>query len=281
MNNINEFPSYIGFGRLKPDNTIENAEEVKAEYFFQDKPVHRVTYSKVRGTWVIEDIFNDKKNITSWDKLSMAVQMHFRNLNCETNDIFHYVRNKVCSLDNICFQNLASKDDKGGVASYFPAGRLVILRLPIFMANSGLTRTDILETQIPISEEGKAPLIKLCEAYCTSIIQPLSDLKVIPVLMVEYIVTLASVFDVVDWMSSNNLIGKEKIFRMIIQDAITKNTSKIQTFEGIDKDDTFYSILLKGFGTSITDFEEFEKKIVEGYVKIPYPGKNRPPIYLS
>lgn len=84
--------------------------------------------------------------------------------------------------------------------------------------------------------------------------------------MFEYIVTLVSVFDVVDWICGNNLISKEKICKMIIQDSKLKNQHSFQTFAGSANDDySLFSILFKGLDNDKIKFEDFEKKMVASF----------------
>lgn len=268
MVNENDFPSYIGFGRLKPETISEIKGMVTAEYFFDDKPVHRISHNMNSKNWIVKDIFNDTGMISSSTELKNAVLMHFNNLDCNTNSIFNYMRDKVCNRGNIYFENLSSLKDESGAASYFPAGRLVIIRLPIFFDGAGRHKVDILTNKIPYLEEEKRPLLKLCEAYNTSILlTKKNDGKlIIPILMLEYIVTLVSVFDVVDWICDNNLISKEKLYRMIIQDSKLKYQHSFQTFVGNANDDnSFFTILFKGLDNDKIKFEDFEKEMAASF----------------
>lgn len=270
MGTLNQFPPYIGFGRLNQKTISESNEVVSADYFFQDKPVHQISHNKVSGRWVIKDIFDDKGSISSSTELKNSVMMHFNNLDSKSNSIFNFVRDTVCSRGNIYFENLASMKDEGGVTSYFPAGRLAILRLPIFFDDVGRSKADFLINKIPYLKAENRPLLKICEAYNTSLFIPQENgnTTVIPVLMIEYIVTLASILNAVDWICSNNLLSSERIFRMIIQDAKSKAQHKIQTFEGVDNiDSEIYTILFKGLDNSKTNFEELEKKLVDSFLK--------------
>jgi hypothetical protein len=256
MEKTNDFPLYVGFGRLNVETISENSEIISAEYFFNNRPVHKICHNIIEGAWVIQDILDNTGGITSSSELKNAVLRHFNNLDCETNGIFHYFRDIICSRGNIYFQNLASMKDEDGVVSYFPAGRLIILRIPIFFDSAGRAKVDILIENIPYLESEKRPLLKLLEAYNTSILLTEANKKisVIPVLMVEYIITLASALDVVDWLCKNKLLGDEKIFRMIIQDAKSKNQHCFETFEVHDKDAKIYSILFKGMDDSKIKF---------------------------
>lgn len=270
MFSLNEFPSYIGFGRLNQKTFSESKEIVSADYFFQDKPVHQISHNKVSGSWVIKDIFDDKGSISSSAELKNSVVMHFNNLDCKSNSIFNFVRDTVCSRGNIYFENLASMKDEGGVASFFPAGRLVILRLPVFFDDAGRSKADVLINKIPYLEAENRPLLKICEAYNTSLLLPEENgnTTVIPVLMIEYIVTLASILNAVDWICNNNLLSPERIFRMIIQDSKSKAQHKIQTFGGINNEDSkIYTVLFKGLDNSKNNFEELEKNLVESFMK--------------
>jgi uncharacterized protein YbcV (DUF1398 family) len=269
MDTINEFPDYIGFGRLNPKTISVSTDQVSANYFFQDKPVHRITHNTVNGSWQMKDIFEEKGNISSSKDLENVVLQHFNYLDCKTNPIFNFVQDKICNLGNIYFENLASMKDKAGVVSYFPAGRMVILRLPIFFDEIGLTKADVLENKIPYLELEKRPLLALYKAYNTSVLVSEENGKtsVVPVLMYEYLVTLASLFVVVDWICNNNLISPDKIFRMIIQDSNAIYEHSVKKFEGINNKDASYTIIFKGMDDSKIKFEKFEKIEVEYLVK--------------
>ncbi len=249
MVNINDFPSYVGFGKINRKTFSESKEMVSVDYFFDEVPVHRVSYFLVYGNWEIKDIYDDTLKISSSPDLKMTVMMYFNRLDCKSNPIFNFVRDKICSRGNIYFQDLASMNDKGAVESYFPAGRLVILRLPIFFDEEGSSKVEVLIDKIPYLEEEHRPLVKICDAYNTSLLLPEENGNtiVIPIFMIEYIVPLASLLDVVDWICNNNLLSHERIFRMIIQDSTTKTQHQLQTFGSVENDDSeIYSILFKG-----------------------------------
>lgn len=270
MNTINEFPDYIGFGRLNPKTISESTDQVSGDYFFQDMPVHRISHDKINESWQIKDILEDKGNISSSKDLKNAVLMHFNYLECKTNNVFNFVRDKICGLGNIYFENLASMKEVGGVVSHFPAGRLVILRLPIFFDEPHRKIVDILENKIPYLEVEKRPLLNLYDVYNTSILlsKENGETTAIPVLMFEFLVTLASLFDVVDWICTNNLISQDKMFRMIIQDSNSIVQHSLKKFEGVSNGDaTNYTIIFKGLNDSKIKFEKFEKIIIELFNK--------------
>ena len=265
METINEFPDYAGFGRLNPKTRTESTDQVSVDYYFQDKPVHRITHNTVNGSWQMKDIFEDKGNLSAAKDLKSVVLQHFNYLDCETNPIFNFVRDKICGLGNIYFENLASMKDKAGVVSYFPAGRLVILRLPIFCDETGSKKAEILLDHIPYLEKEKRNLLSIYDGYNTSLLisKNNGEREVMPVLMMESLVTLASLYDVVDWICSNNLISKGKMFRMIIQDANTIIEHSLQKFEGDPKEDaTNYILIFKGLNDSKIKFEKFEDTVV-------------------
>ena len=265
MVNTNNFPCYIGFGRLNSETISENDLTISADYFFQNKPVHRITHNKQSKNWTIEDIIEGKGMLSCSTELKNAILMYFNNLDCNTNSIFQYIRDKVCSLGNIYFENLPTMKDEGGVTSYYPAGRLVIIRLPIFFDASGHKKVDILTNQIPFRESEEIPLLKLCEAYNTSILLTKKNNEniSIPILMLEYIVTIASIYEVTQWICNNDLIAKEKFYRMIIQDSKFKYQHSIQMFNGLPNDDySAYKIIFKGLDNQKVKFEDFKSRVV-------------------
>lgn len=264
MADINDFPSYMGFGRINAKSITEDAENVVAEYLFNDKPVHRITYDKVNDSWQIADIFDDTGSITFSKDLKGGVMRHFSYLDCKTSNLFHFYRERICNIGNIYFQDLSSMKDEGGIASYYPAGRLVILRLPIFFDEKGKAIADSLINNIPYLELEKRPLLKICEVYNTTILvnDAAGEDMNIPILMFEYIVTLASLFDVVVWMVDNNLILPDLKYRLNIQDAKCKNEHSAQTFNHESTSGEIYTLLTKAYDETTIKFDDFHDKMV-------------------
>ena len=266
MGNEFEFPLYMGFGKLRASSFIKENELESAEYCFTDKAVHRLTHDIINDRWSIEDIFDNTGSITTAKDLKEGVMRHFNFLTPKTSSLFNYFRDQICKIGNIYFQDLSAMQDEGGVASYYPSGRLVILRLPIFFDETGDANANKLFNEIPYIETEKRLLLKLCEVYDSSIVltKATGEVTVIPVLMFEYVITLASVLDVLNWMVNKNIIVKDKKFRMIIQDSNKKNQHSILTTAGTSNDDyLIHTILFKGLDESKITFEDFQSKIVE------------------
>lgn len=262
-----QFPSYIGFGKLNTDTIRESENTTTADYFFLDRAVHRVTHNEKQDSWTLQDIFEDEGNQTFCSNPDKLALLHFLAIDFKTSPIFDYVVRTVCHRGNIYFEYPPSSKDKDMVMNYHPAGRMLLFRLPFFMSQEGHERMDILVKEDKRREEGeKKKLLKLNDSYNTSILvtKRNGEKEVVPVVMMEYLVPLAFVYDAADWICSRNLISREKIFRIIIQDSVKKTSRSMQSFQGNNEYEGF-TILFKGFGDKKIDFEDFEKKFVEAF----------------
>ena len=259
MTDINTFPSYIGFGRLRTETITDNDNEISADYFFNEKPVHRVTYRKNYQSWLIRDIINDQGSFSGAKSLEHATLTHFNSLDCSTNPTYQYVENSVCNLGNIYFQHLISQTNREIVTSYYPAGRLVVFRLPILKIASENQKLEFLSNSIQYKN-----ILQLNDTYNSSILSTskIGVKEIIPVRVFEYIITLASVYDAAEWICVNDLISKEKHLRMIIQDIPHKMETTCLTFSGTPEDNYLnYTIPFKGVNHQKNEFSTFHDKL--------------------
>lgn len=263
MLNDLEFPSYLGFGRMRAKSNIRQNETASTEYFFTDKALHRITHDIINDRWKIEDIFDNIGSKTTAKDLKEGVMRHFNFLTPKTSSLFNYFKEQICKLGNIYFQDFDSMQD-GGVTSYYPSGRLVLLRLPIFYDVTGKAIADTLINKIPYLEAEKRPLLETCEVYNTTVLvtDAAGVMMAIPILMFEYIVTLASLSVVVKWMVDNNLILPDLKYTFIIQEAKYKNEHSAHTFNHEANCGELYTMLTKGYDESIIKFEDFHEKMV-------------------
>ena len=131
-----------------------------------------------------------------------------------------------------------------------------------------LNESDILINKIPDLESDNEPLLKILEVYNTSLFHQEENGKanVVPVLMIEYIVTLASILDAVDWICNSNLLSPERIFRLTIQDAKSKSQHKMQTFGSSNNDESkIYGALFKGLDNSKIEFKVLENYLIDTF----------------
>jgi hypothetical protein len=265
MESIKKFPSYLGFGKLKTIN--DSLVSIKADYFFLDKAVHRINYFKEDENWLLEDIYDSKGFVTYSLKFEQLATMHFNRLDCNTSSIFKHVLQKVCNLGNVYFEYLPSLNDKKKtVISSHPAGRMLVFRLPVILGDEMDEKANIIKNEPLFLEKEK--VLTLYDAYKTSILIIRKDgqKRVEPILMFEYIVPLAYVYDLAQWIYSHHLIRKEKIYRMIIQDAINKKDHAVHTFTGTSDDEYITcTFLYKGLEDKRMKFTDFEKIAIDSF----------------
>ncbi|MCG2587113.1 hypothetical protein [Rhodohalobacter sulfatireducens] len=265
MFKINSFPSHLGFGWLKPEARTETDTEIAIDYFFIDKAVHRVLYKKKHDNWLIKDVLELPGRLSGGRTLREAVFMHFKVMNCFKDPVFQYVLTKVIRLGNINFEYLESRNSEGGTIGFYPAGRVVVFRLPVLKASTEKRKIDFLTRNTQYSNDEGRNVLKLNDQYESSIIltRKSGEREVFPVLMFEYNIILASIYEAAEWICRNNMISKEKHLRMIIQDVKEKAVMNFRTYQGGPKDIySTYSILFKGIFDTVDEFSEFNEKAI-------------------
>src|SRR6478736_5749104 len=100
-----QFPPYIGFGKLRTETISENNNEITADYYFLDRPVHRISIlinKSGNPYYHMTDLPSGEGGISSSSaKLNTLAIFHFNGLDCTTNPVFAHVRQQVCGLGNI------------------------------------------------------------------------------------------------------------------------------------------------------------------------------------
>lgn len=265
MFDINIFPPYLGFGWLKPDAKTETDTEIAMDYFFIDKAVHRVIYTKRYDSWLIKDLLKLPGRLSGGKTLKEAVFMHFNMMNCFKDPVFQYVLSKVIKLGNINFEYLATRNSDGGTIGFYPAGRVVVFRLPVLKVSAEKMKIDFLTQNTQYRNEEGRIVLTLNDHYESSIIltRKSGEREVIPVLMFEYYIILASIYEAAEWICNNNLISKQKHLRMTIQDVKEKEVMNLQTYQGASKDNfSTYTILFKGILDTMDESSEFNEKAI-------------------
>lgn len=262
-----KFPSYFGFGKLDQKSIIENTYGVSADYIFEEKSVHKISYNPMDKEWKIEDIFYESGMITYSKNLMKAGLMHLGYLNREPSSTFDFFKKTFFSRGNVYFEDFDKWRNEKRIVSYFPAGRIFILRVPLYLDQDFRAKGDFLfKNNIPSLEGENSSEIKLCDLYNTTLMfHENNKVNFIPILMFEYFIPMALLLDAVDWISGNNILANDKKYQMIIQDVNSKVDSDVQTFnqEPYGGTSTSYAIITKGLNDTQSYFGKFEKKIVE------------------
>lgn len=258
MSDINTFPTTLGFGKLNPESISENENEISAKYLFTDQAIHQVIYKKKQDSWIIKDIINGQGSFSGGKSLKQATLIHFNSLDCSTDLTFKSVEEKVCNLGNIFFQYFLSQTDKGGAISYYPAGKLVVFRLPVL--------PEFFEKNNP---EDNEPYLRPNHIYDSIILltKKNGDKQIIPIHIIEYLMPLSLIYEMAEWLSVNNYISPEKIFRMIIQDIPHKVGNTFLDFLGTENDDYLkYTLLFEGMGSQANEFSNFKERLRSSFL---------------
>ena len=259
-----ELPTAVGFGKLNMLTIIENAEKIVGVYEFHKIPVHSITYLKGENEFEVEDIYPNQTGLITFSyDLIKAVISHFDSFDCFTNSIYNLFKKSIVALGNISVENLASMNDDGGTFSYYPAGRHILLRLPVVTKrNEDVIANSFFKNTIWVDFEHKSSM-KLLETYNTYILiaedREISYLK--PILIFEYIVPLYAVHDAIKWLIANDLIETEKVLRLVVQDAKEKLEHSFETYEDELNKHTSHSILFKGINETKIAFNLMRKQV--------------------
>lgn len=264
-----QLPSYLGFGILKPETIWQNDYQFEATYYFNETAVHTVALNRKGNKWKLSDSYQPRESrITTCATLVGAVQLHFLTMMADFNSAFEKIQQEVCLLNNVFCQNIFNNDNSL-IQSSYPAGRMVILRLPIELDDNVSRIIDTLEYNIEIAEETGQSLLQQIDAYSTSylITKRNGEKDACVVCMVEYIVPLALVYKSVKWLSDNKLINQKKMFQLMIQDSMDKDQITVQSFCGSENDyfET-YNVLFKDSVTDSEKFVQFVDKEVDKFL---------------
>ncbi|HLG33880.1 MAG TPA: hypothetical protein VI757_03285 [Bacteroidia bacterium] len=263
MENKNQLPDYTGFGKLKPETISETEELLSADYYFLQSPAHHVEITKATGHCSLRDYVDDRLGgmWSEYPSLKDCVLRHFFCLDCEKDNNFKLFSKAITGLGNIYLQHLPHRLGKDTILTFHPAGRMVVLRLPLPLDNPIIFPDGDIENDIA----SEASRTRIIDSYRTTVFVRYKNgaLIAVPVHMVEYLAPLAFAYEIAKGLVDNGMISKQKILRMIIQDCSEKQNSAIQIFHGTAGDDYIrYSVLFKGMSNDLKQFQEYEEKIV-------------------
>ena len=262
--NTQQFPSYIGFGKLRSETISENDNEINADYYFLDRPVHRISVIKNGNPYYhMTDLPIDEGISSSSAKLNTLAIFHFNGLDCSANPVFAHVRQQVCSLGNIYFENFISWKDNSPIYSCHPAGKIALLRLPCRQDEVRLNWLDNkFENEWPHFGDGEENLFYPVEFYPSRLIvtDHHGSKTIRNITMSEFIVPVAYLYDACKWLSEEGIIEKEYAMRLLVQDVGRRTHNSIQIFPANETSGfPGYKIFLQG-----TDGKEkFEQTISE------------------
>lgn len=261
--NTQQFPSYIGFGKLRAETISENDKEITADYYFLDRPVHRISVNKSGNPYYHMTDLPSGGISSSSAKLNTLAIFHFNGLDCNTNPVFDYVRWQVCGLGNIYFENFISWKDNSPIYSCHPAGKIALLRLPCRQDGDRLNWLDNkFENERPHFGDGEESLFYPVEFYPSRLIvtDPHGSKTIRNITMSEFVVPVAYLYDACKWLSEEGIIEKEYTMRLLVQDVGRRTHNSIQIFPTNNASGfPGYKIFLQGTNGK----EKFEQTISE------------------
>jgi hypothetical protein len=262
MENKNPFPHYTGFGKLRRETICESENEISADYYFLDHPVHHLT-RKSNGIWEMHD-YDDEVlygRLSRCPDFGKLMHYHFSTINCESNAPFKLLSKAVTGLGNIYFEHFQAPEKEKYFITYNPAGRILMFCFPVLNDEEG-ERTmkiliDAMENEQSLPEGMR--LAADIDAYTTKFFEQKKSGELVThkVMMLEIPVPLAFTYDLAKWICDKKMIRSEKKFRAMIRDSSHKLNTGIQTFFGKPEDEYLsYHVLFKGMLQDDKLFEE-------------------------
>ncbi len=244
MKNLNfngmELPPSLGYGILDEKSVKFENEKLFAEYVFEcdDSVVHRIKWTKDRSEFRTF-LHGVSKRFTVYPTLKQTMLYDCMDWNLQTDDCYQFLSDEIIKLGNI-YVNHPKTDGKDTILNYFPAGKLFLFSLPL------LTKTD---KYLDFLEQVKSSkLICFFRERHGHLLQENQESKVTnqPIIIAEFIVTLAHLFNAAKEMVAAGVIDQSKISRLIVNESYDAENSLMQTFRG-DSKKPYFSIVFKEF----------------------------------
>lgn len=235
-----ELPPSMGYGILDEKSVKYENEELFAEYVFEcsGSVVHIIKWTKERCEFETF-LHGESKRFTVYPTLKQALLYDCMHWNLQTDDCYQFLSGKIIKLGNI-YVNHPNADGRNTILNYFPAGKLFLLSLPL------LVRTDkYLDFLEQVKGSKLLSFFRERHGHLLQLNQE-SIVTIQPIIVAEFIVTLAHLFNAAKEMVAAGVIDKSKILRLIVNESYEAANSLMQTFSG-DSKNPYFSIVFKEF----------------------------------
>ncbi|HSN61303.1 MAG TPA: hypothetical protein VLR49_10235 [Ferruginibacter sp.] len=233
-----ELPSYLGYGILDKASIQFKNGLLNASYVFErdNSLVHQVSWEENRCSL---DTFchGNRVRITSYPTLKQALLADCMSWTLNDDDCFQFLAKEVSKLGNI-YVSHPKPDEENTSINYFPAGKLFLFSLPLLDKSPAYVEflNNVKEdASIRFMRERKGLLLQA---------KPHSPVTLHPIVIADFVVPLAHLASAAQIMVEANIIQKEKMFRLIINEAINAESSLMQVFLG-EENDSYFGICFK------------------------------------
>jgi hypothetical protein len=263
MENEIKFPDYCCFGKRQSGQLIETADGITAIYEMFGFKAHQLSYDKSREVWTLREYSPEGKGtiFTCNQALDRAISQHMLYSVNEKNRLLEFLRNELLKFGPVWLAPLPSFKKGEKCITYYPAGKLLAVRLLLSAGGECGNHIRTLKELIEYHDPEAKLNLKLHDFYQTSLVVTRDDNSNYWHLayVAEYVVPLAFVYDTVKLFHDKDLISLNGLDRVMVQDAPLLTDSEemgfyLNTIPGAKS----YIVLLKGL---LKSHEYFAKQI--------------------
>jgi hypothetical protein len=217
-----ELPNYLGYGVLDESSITVANEVIKADYRLDcDKTiVHRLTWEMEQCEF--ETFFHGEfAGDSRYPDIARVVSNDFNSRDITSDPIFLFLAKEISKKGNIYVDLGASKDKTA--ASYFPAGKLMVISLPVPERNERITSLiqGLDKGKIRFYKEKKVTLLRSDQE---------KKITLQPLVFFEFLAPLAFILEAAEIIAKAEVICPEIRYRMMVTESYRLETFDFQVF---------------------------------------------------
>ena len=231
---VNDFPAYLGYGKLNPDSYRLSDENAFVLYEYAGVPIMRVEQSK-NGVCVDEFYADQSIGMSHGANLQQAIFHHYLSLDQINSPLHRAWIHDLISQGNIYAEYISKTRDR---VLFYPAVYLMSIRVPVLDEDLQQVEAFIDFPEIKKLQPKLRPS-KLITVYP-------DRTENLTITMLQITTPIAFTIEVAKVLSDKGIIKKEKRLRAIVNVANPQAGTSIRTFRGTEKDEWLsYSITIK------------------------------------
>lgn len=221
---LSKFPTYLGYGKLKPESYRLSDGKASVEYEYADMPIMRVEQSE--NSACVDEFYADKPiGISYGANLQKAITLHYLSLDQFASPLHRAWVSDLISQGNIYAEYISKTKHR---MLFYPAVYLMETLVPVLEerikeVNEYLGRPEIRKWQPRMDS---STLITVYPDRTENL----------PIKLLKIITPIAHTIGVAKSLSQAGIINSEKRFRAIVSVARPASGVLVRSFKGTDKD---------------------------------------------
>ena len=233
IQSVNDFPAYLGYGKLNPDSYRLSDRNAFVVYEYDGVPIMRVGQSK-NGVYVDEFYADQSIGMSYGANLQQAIFHYYLSLDQINSPLHRVWINDLISQGNIYAEYISKTKDR---VLFYPAVYLIDFRVPVL--DDDLQHVEALIA----SPEIKKLQPRLSPSKLITVYPDRTENLTVTILRIT--TPIAFTIGVAKVLCELGIIKKEKRLRAIVSVANTQARTMIRTFRGTGKDEWLtYSITI-------------------------------------